>query len=153
MSQLPGSGDFSFPIVGESYHQAALEAICGLRKKEGERKIVEAVLVLENNNPHDKLAVRVEINGQTVGHLSRSDARHYRAQYSHLAWASCRAIIKGGWQRGPDRGHYGVNLDLSLKQSSSLSKKWLFIGGSAAVIMILCLACCTFTQVLQILDY
>ena len=62
-AHLRGSGAFALPIVGESYYQEALEAICGPRSDEGEDRRVEARLVLENDNPHDSMAVRVDIQG------------------------------------------------------------------------------------------
>ena len=69
-AHLRGSGAFALPIVGESYYQEALGAICGPRSDESEDRRVEARLVLEHDNPHDSMAVRVEIQGQPVGHLS-----------------------------------------------------------------------------------
>jgi hypothetical protein len=74
-------------------------------------------LVLDDDNPYDSLAVRVEIRGCIVGHLSRENAREYRRQLKkagHPALtASCKALIVGGWDRGGgDRGHFGVRLDL-----------------------------------------
>jgi len=62
-AHLRGSGAFALPIVGESHYQEALEAICGPRSDEGEDRRVEARLVLENDNPHDSMAVRVDIQG------------------------------------------------------------------------------------------
>ena len=121
---LPGPGTFSLPIAGESHYQEALESICGKRKEEGENKIVQAMLILDDLNPHDKLAVRVEINGMTVGHLGREHARQYRSELKKAghpnALGSCKAEIRGGWERrkgkGKDteRGHYGVWLDLQV---------------------------------------
>lgn len=110
MIELKGPGTYSQPVVGESHYQAALEAICGKRTNEGENKIVQATLVLENN-PHDPQAVRIDIQGKTVGYLSRDDARVYRKQIGKNA--TCQAVIRGGWDRGKrGRGSYGVSLDL-----------------------------------------
>ena len=73
--------------------------------------------MLEDSNPYDSKAVRVDIEQQTVGHLSRNVARGYRKrlkQAGHPQLVSiCDAVIRGGWDRGPDdRGHFGVWLDL-----------------------------------------
>src|SRR5882724_1380674 len=121
---LRGSGEFALPIVGESYYQEALEAICGPRSEEGEDRPVEVRLILENDNPHDSMAVRVDIPGQTVGHLSRDHARQYRKQLERAGYAStdayCDARIRGGWDRGDgDQGHYGVYLDLPMDDDST----------------------------------
>lgn len=118
---LSGPGTFSLPVVGESHYQEALESICGKRKEDGEEKIVKALLILEDSNPHDKNAVRIEINGKTVGYLSREYARQYRKELKKAGrprvTTSCEAEIRGGWERdgGKDRGHYGVWLDLPIE--------------------------------------
>ncbi len=114
---LPGPGTYEFDIVGESKYQEALESICGGRTEDGAELQTDAVLFLEDTNPHDNMAVRVDIEGQTVGYLSRKDARSYRKQLQQLGHASitcsCNAMIVGGWERSrSDRGHFGVKLDL-----------------------------------------
>lgn len=116
-ANLPGPGTFEFDIVGESHYQDALEAICGGRTEESAEQFAEAVLVLEDSNPHDNMAVRVDIGGDTVGYLSKSDARSYRRQLRELGHPNitckCKAMVVGGWQRpGGDVGSFGVKLDL-----------------------------------------
>jgi hypothetical protein len=118
---LKGPDAFALPIVGESHYQDALQQICGPRTEEGTEQRVEARLVLENENPHDSMAVRVDINGMTVGYLSRDNARTYRRQLSKAGYgtddAYCQAVIRGGWDRGEgDSGFYGVYLDLFVIQ-------------------------------------
>ena len=116
---LPGPGAYEFDIVGESNYQQALESICGGRTEDGARHLAEALLILEDSNPHDNLAVRVDIEGKVVGYLSRKDARSYRKQLQQLGHAgltlSCNAMIVGGWQRSKsDIGNFGVKLDLPI---------------------------------------
>jgi hypothetical protein len=77
-AHVQGSGAFALPVVGESHYQETLQAICGPRSDDGEDRRVAARLVLENDNPYDSMAVRVDIQGQTVGYLSREHARRYR---------------------------------------------------------------------------
>lgn len=115
--RLPGPGTYEFDIVGESHYQQALEAICGGRTEESASYKTEAVLYLEDSNPHDNMAVRVDIGGETVGYLSRSDARSYRKQLKQLGHerlvCKCDATIVGGWRRSrTDQGSFGVKLDL-----------------------------------------
>lgn len=118
--RLSGPGLFEAPIVGESHYQTAIERLCGGRSAESAEKYVDAVLVLEDSNPHDSMAVRIDIDGTTVGYLSRADARSYRqrlqeAGHSRLTGV-CSAVIRGGWDRGhSDKGHYGVWLDLPVE--------------------------------------
>src|SRR5262249_33544424 len=92
---------------------------CGPRSEEGEDRHVEAHLVLENDNPYDSLAVRVDIEDRTVGYLSREHARQDRKQIERAGYASidayCEARIRGGWDGGDGgHGHYGVFLDLPM---------------------------------------
>lgn len=113
---LAPTGRFDQAIVGESHYQDNLERICGPRKEEGENLVTDAVLTLEDDNPHDPKAVCVSIGGLTVGYLSRADARTFRSKRAPdpnaAKKAVCKAKIRGGWQRGPsDGGHYGVWLD------------------------------------------
>lgn len=107
----------SFPVavVGESYYQDNLRKICGRPKSNGEDRQIDAAIILDDQNPADALAVRVEIKGRIVGHLSREDARRYRSQKPKRK-ATCKARIRGGWDRGSDKGSYGVWLNLKLSK-------------------------------------
>ena len=114
---LRGPGTFSLNTVGESYYQAALKGICGEPTYEGYEKVVEARLIHEDNNKYDTKAIRVDIEGQVVGYLSRKTAKLYRKRMQENSYSGsivrCRALIVGGWDRGGgDTGNYGVKLDL-----------------------------------------
>src|SRR3546814_913822 len=115
-AKLRGTGRYEFDIVGESKYQDALEEICGGRTDESAEKHVEAILYLEDQNPYDNQAVRVDVEGNTVGYLARDDARSYRKQIASAGHANlvgtCDALIVGGWERSKQyRGHFGVKLD------------------------------------------
>lgn len=107
VAKLGGTGRFDLEVVGESHYQPALRAIAG----RGEvRHQCTAHLVMDDDNPYDAKAVRVDIEGKPVGHLSRDDARAYRRQlrkHGDLV-GRCDALICGG---GPGR-MLGVWLDL-----------------------------------------
>ena len=112
-----GDGRFETLVVGESHYQDALEAICGPRCEEGEDREVTATLICDDANSFDANAVRVDIDGRTVGHLSRDSAALYRAHLREKGFgkspATCTARITGGWARGPrGAGHYGVAPDV-----------------------------------------
>jgi hypothetical protein len=114
---LPGPGTFSIHIVGESHHQLALNQICGGKIYDGHNNILTAELIHEDDNPFDDKAIRIDIDGMTVGHFSRKIAREYRTRIAEAGYpgvtAFCKAKIVGGWKRGKnDEGHYGVRLDL-----------------------------------------
>jgi hypothetical protein len=104
--------------VGESYYQDNLERICGPRTAEGVERRAKAVLVFEDDNPYDHSAVRVEIDGLKVGHLSKEMAPRFRL-HMRMTFPKgikgrmiCDAEIRGGWSRPGSQGKYGVWLDI-----------------------------------------
>lgn len=106
-------------VVGEAVCVDALEEIAGGRTWAGARRpFVTALLVPEDDNPHDPAAVRVDVTGLTVGWLPRADAARVRAALAAAQRAgrspTARARLTGGWERGPfGRGHLGVVLDVA----------------------------------------
>jgi len=117
---LRGPGMFKLAVVGESHYQSNLGKICGPPDEDGEERKVLAILIFEDSNPFDNRAVRVDVEGMTVGYLDRETARSFRERAAsipdnglHLA---CYAVIRGGWDDGEgDRGHYGVWLDIPIE--------------------------------------
>lgn len=81
-----GHGDFDQPVVGESHYQPALRKL----KASKTEPFFSAQLIPEDANPYDRNAVRVDIDGQTVGYLPKEDAREWRAQQGSR---SCRAYL------------------------------------------------------------
>lgn len=104
------AGPLQLDIVGEASYQDALLRICGGRDERPAQHSCIATLQCEPSNPHDRNAVRVTIDGQTVGYLAREIAK----QVSPVLGRKRRdvaAVIVGGWYRGPDDiGHFGVVL-------------------------------------------
>jgi hypothetical protein len=115
---LKGDGSFELAVVGEANYQRAFEQMCGPRKPEGEDVEVDAQLSLEDANRFDSNAVKVEVQGRTVGYLSRDDASDFRewlkAEGISARQFTCKANIRGGWDRDGNRGHYGIWLDVDL---------------------------------------
>jgi hypothetical protein len=114
---IQGKDYYEKRVVGTMRYQDVLERICGGKTEESAEEYVTAVLVLEDDNPKDNQAVRVEMGGATVGYLSRRDAREYREwlqrQGRMAPMVKCKAVIVGGWDKGDgDEGHFGVRLDL-----------------------------------------
>lgn len=119
---IKGNGEYQLEVVGESRYQDALEEICGPRTDEGVEKTAIATIVFEDDNPKDNLAVRIDIEGKTVGHLSKPFARLIRETMTEKGYAgvtrNCAAMIRGGWDRGKgDKGNFGVRLDFPLYDS------------------------------------
>lgn len=126
LTRLTDAGVCSLNVVGESYYQTELECIAGGYAERSQRIMVNAVLVPENNNQYDQDAVKIVISGKTVGHLSRADAKQYRAVLKEIncpnATLKCPAWIVGGWDDGQnDSGFFGVKLDLQLYEESKRS--------------------------------
>ena len=126
--RLRGPGEYRLPVVGESHYQRTLKKICGGRTQEGVEKYVDATLVLEDSNPYSNTAVRVDIQGEPVGHLSGDDARSYRKRLEEAGHPRlegvCSAVIRGGWDRGGgDVGYFGVFLDLPIDDSEVQDSK------------------------------
>src|SRR4029078_1895553 len=83
-------------VVGVSQYQRVLEAAAA-----GEA-IIDALLVLEDDNKYDDQAVAVHIDGERAGYLSRADARRYRADLAAAGdpelSVRCKAKIVGGFE-------------------------------------------------------
>lgn len=115
----PTKGAFDTEVVGESNYQTELNQIVAQLGGHGDtsaRLTARAVLV-PYANPQDTKAVRVEIDGHTVGHLSRDQARTYRESLKlkpyGVVCAACTARIVGGFVlEDGTRAHYGVRLQL-----------------------------------------
>lgn len=118
MLHISGPGAYDLAIVGESNYQRALVRIAGRRWTKNNRRVeCAAVLHLETDNPHDRNAVRVTINGETVGYVPRADAEDLRAALGQFGvldgqQVEVDAVIVGGRQGN----NYGVWLDLSLEE-------------------------------------
>jgi hypothetical protein len=110
-------------VQGESYYKENIETVSNYT---GEDEGVNADdfiarLILENNNPYDPgNAVRIDIDGKTVGHLSKPNAKKYRKRLLALELfdviGECYASIKGGFAlRDGGMADFGVRLDLDLE--------------------------------------
>jgi hypothetical protein len=116
-TKWPGKGNFDFAIVGESHYQDALKRLAGNHGDRSPDIEATASLIPESSNPYDKNAIRVELNGATVGYFSREDAPRFRRRLGGKgltgSTTSCQAIINGGYKkRDGTRASYGVQLDI-----------------------------------------
>jgi len=113
---------FNVIVVGVSYYQNALKKIFRDRNYDGIELITQAKLVPDNNNPHDANAVKVVIEGKTVGHLSRDNAFKWRIKMKNEGFydaVDCQAKIK--WDTEfIETGSYGVWIDVDLTISDSI---------------------------------
>lgn len=106
---------FSYYAVGHPHHQDALKSIFSDRTPENNEKLVEAVLVIDDANPYNSQAVRVDIQGQTVAYLKDENAKQFRKKMKEKGpseiKATCAAKIVY-WER--ESNNYLVVLDLPL---------------------------------------
>lgn len=112
---LVGEDGWSVEVVGESHYQRTLERLAGGRSEQGANLECVARLVREPTNRYDRNAVRIEIQGELVGYVSRDQAEDVQPLLQKLdrqgrpAWV--RATINGGWEDADSRGSFGVVLD------------------------------------------
>jgi len=118
--RIEGPRKFALDIVGESHYQTALDRLAGGKTEDGHKLEMEALLFLDNENPHDNKAVAVSIEGKIVGYLDRERARSYREQIAAAGQPDAAAVVAarivGGWLRQDSEGHYGVKLDIPIEE-------------------------------------
>jgi hypothetical protein len=118
-------GSFHVIVVGVSFYQKALEKICDGRREEGIEGHVQAKIIPDDDNPDDVHAVRIEIEGEIVGHLSRKAALIWRSKMISDGFSgavTCPAKI--AWDRNSFKaGSYGVWLDIDLTLPDSTPER------------------------------
>ena len=116
-TRIVGNGVFSVQINAAGKHILNLKKLCGRRTADCINRKTEACLTIENNNL-EKYAVRVTIQGYTVGYLPCASAINLRhalinAGLSKVKLLECAANIRGTWDAGQrEQGNFGVWLDL-----------------------------------------
>jgi hypothetical protein len=109
-------GDVAVEVTGESLHQDELLALSGGRRTFGGVDLdVEAELVLQLDDPFETVVVAVLVDGRRVGRLLLDDAKRLQPAVERVrrlhGVATCRARIRGGWDRGGENvGAFGVVL-------------------------------------------
>ena len=118
---VEGNGYFDLEVVGESHYQEHLESLCGGYSIKGSKQEVVAKLHYENCNTYDHNAIRVVVDGGTVGYLSREKARLYRKRIEKAGQdgiiVSCNAKIFGGkrvWLF--KKTDFGIWIDLPIEK-------------------------------------
>ncbi|MBL8544884.1 MAG: hypothetical protein JNL81_00375 [Hyphomonadaceae bacterium] len=115
--RIEGPGTFAVEVVGVSRRQDVLADVVKRHGRSSRTVTVDAHLILENANPYDANAVRVEIDDALIGYLSRDNAARYRADLAAAgtpdATVQCKARIVGGFETASgERASLGVRLDL-----------------------------------------
>lgn len=97
-------------VVGESFYQAAIIEATGAPATGECRYEVLACLVPEPTNPHDRWAVRVEIDGRHVGYLPRGSARRFHRKLAAMIEAGQPTMCVGFVGRREGNPNLGVSL-------------------------------------------
>ncbi|ENT4424946.1 hypothetical protein ACQRQE_000112 [Acinetobacter baumannii] len=101
--------NYTFDIVGEQAYQKNLKKIAGPKNEESKFVEVMAKVTSEPFNQYDKNAVKVEIDGLTVGYLSKQHAKMLAGKVINKI---VPAVIVGGWVDEESEGSYGVKLEI-----------------------------------------
>ena len=115
IAKIRGNGRFEVDVVGESFYKDSFVELARRHKPTNadSESFGDAVLSLDDKNPHDRNAVAVHIEGLQVGHLSRSMAVDFRKAIArdglqqHRQFAVAARLYWGG-----DEGLRSVSLDL-----------------------------------------
>ena len=108
-------GDRQVDVVEEADYQDVLERMAGGRTRFGAMKPVIALLSREPDHAHDKNAVRVDVDGETVGYVEKWDAKAIQPlmlklqKAGHPAWV--RGTIVGGWEDDSGDEAFRIRLD------------------------------------------
>ena len=106
--------DGSTYVAGTRHYQPALKSIAGDHGNTRAQVYCVAQIVPDPTNPHDDQAVRIDIDGTTVGHLPSDDARSYRKRMTRKQLSTgptqCAAKVWGGFDRNNAPIEYGVDI-------------------------------------------
>lgn len=113
--------NYPFEIVGESNYQSNISQFAIKRDGKGCFTEVDARVVRDLNNSHDKNACRVDINNLTVGYFPRNNAESWVKLLSRLNMPNSsevyvKAVIVGG---GSKEYSFGVKLDIPSRVANS----------------------------------
>lgn len=131
--KLAAPGTFEVKVKGTSAYQDALLRISGRKEFQGKKLACVACLISEPTNPHDRNAIRVEIERLRVGYLSRHLAAFFgewlRMNGYTTMESPCDAMIIGGWEVDEfetfgtyGEGAFGVRLDIASPGSSEVEE-------------------------------
>lgn len=99
-------------IVGESHYQEQLRWLTGPTATGECNTRALATLEFEPSNPHDKSAIRVTIDGQTVGYISRNDQASVRSLMHYVRRTNNVVTCPAKYVGGTDGKMIGVYLSL-----------------------------------------
>lgn len=105
-------------VAGESNYHAALLSVVGSYSRDGHRHECVATLIAEPENPYDTNAVRVTIEGETVGYLPKKLTTRIASGSVNIGPLPkvVKAGISGGTRTNQhDASDFSVRLNLGLR--------------------------------------
>ena len=123
--------EFTQEVVGEIHYQSALEKAVGSERDEkGSYWQGTAEISHEKKNKHDKWAIVVKINKQTVGYLPSTSTNKGLAKHLKGKTLGVPSRVIGGFKFDPDDqraegreyGYLGVELALEINWSIYLTQ-------------------------------
>jgi hypothetical protein len=103
-------------VVGELNYQPHLTRLVRAPTDAGVDVDCTALLVPEPSNPYDSNAIRIDIDGGTVGYLSKANAVSFHERLARVGQSgkttSCPAKIFSGKKTDGTRTPYGVWLEM-----------------------------------------
>lgn len=93
---ISAAGEPSLDLVGENWRESAVvEAIGGMPQRDVEReRYLTGELVLEPDNPHDRMAVSLRINDRVVGYLPSELAVFYAPVLAEIVRANVVPTVR-----------------------------------------------------------
>jgi hypothetical protein len=118
---LQGNNAYDFKIIGEAAFQENLLRIAGSKQEKAKCVKLDAIIQAESTNQFDAQAVRVQINGYTVGYFDRQTAMDFKTTLAARQIApgtvfKANASIVGGWKDHKSEGDFSVYLDIDNRQ-------------------------------------
>lgn len=111
--RIDGPGRFDVEVVGESHYRSNFEAVLGQLAYTEQEMVGDAMLRLDDANPHDPQAVGVWVQGRQLGHLSRTMARSFRQALQRDGFGQLREVAVGcRVYAGGAEGLFSVSVDL-----------------------------------------
>ena len=110
-------GRYQTEVVAESVYNNTIRALAGEHGDQNVNLRQRAILLPDDDYPHDDKAVAVFIEGRLVGYLAREDAlrlrrKAARKELSATAPTSCDSAIRGGALWNGKRLSYAIWLDI-----------------------------------------
>lgn len=110
-----GTGWPNYEVVGERFRPEAFATMYAVRgETPGVAFEAEAALVPEFDNPHDRYAVSVHIDGEVVGYIKREDAPAYHRQLTRLLQEGKLGVVPARVWATNDGGTWRARVSIAL---------------------------------------